>query len=111
MLPLIIRNTDEMLRLVPNELREGSFALGSRRVRTIRTVVLPHAVPGHRERLPARHRACGGRDGAAALHDRDRERTELEPLQGHEHALCRCRSSATPRRRSSARRSAPMARR
>jgi phosphate transport system permease protein len=46
MLPLIIRNTDEMLRLVPNELREGSFALGSRRVRTVRTVVLPHAVPG-----------------------------------------------------------------
>jgi phosphate transport system permease protein len=46
MLPLIIRTTDEMLRLVPGELREGSFALGSRRVRTIRTVVLPHAAPG-----------------------------------------------------------------
>ena len=46
MLPLIIRTTDEMLRLVPDELREGSFALGSRRVRTIRTVVLPHAAPG-----------------------------------------------------------------
>ena len=41
MLPIVIRTTDEILRLVPNELREGSFALGSRKVRTIRTVVLP----------------------------------------------------------------------
>jgi phosphate transport system permease protein len=46
MLPIVIRTTDEMLRLVPNDLREGSFALGSRKVRTIRTVVLPHAMPG-----------------------------------------------------------------
>ena len=46
MLPIVIRTTDEILRLVPNELREGSFALGSRKVRTIRTVVLPHAMPG-----------------------------------------------------------------
>ncbi len=46
MLPIVIRTTDEMLSLVPNDLREGSFALGSRKVRTIRTVVLPHALPG-----------------------------------------------------------------
>ena len=46
MLPIVIRTTDEMLTLVPRELREGSYALGSRKVRTIRTVVLPHAAPG-----------------------------------------------------------------
>jgi phosphate transport system permease protein len=46
MLPIIIRTTDQMLSLVPRELREGSYALGSRRVRTIRTVVLPSAAPG-----------------------------------------------------------------
>jgi phosphate transport system permease protein len=46
MLPIIIRTTDEMLRLVPNELREGSYALGSRKARTIRTVVLPNAAAG-----------------------------------------------------------------
>jgi len=46
MLPIVIRTTDEMLRLVPRELREGSYALGSRRARTIRTVVLPNAAPG-----------------------------------------------------------------
>jgi phosphate transport system permease protein len=46
MLPVVIRTTEEMLRLVPRELREGSYALGSRKVRTIRTVVLPEAAPG-----------------------------------------------------------------
>lgn len=46
MLPIVIRTSEEILRLVPHELREGSYALGSRKVRTIRTVVLPHAAPG-----------------------------------------------------------------
>jgi phosphate transport system permease protein len=46
MLPIIIRTTDEMLRLVPGELREGSTALGSRKSRTIVRVVLPAAAPG-----------------------------------------------------------------
>src|SRR5215510_1135984 len=46
MLPIVLRTTDQMLALVPRELREGSQALGSRRARTIRTVVLPSALPG-----------------------------------------------------------------
>ncbi|GMU79737.1 MAG: phosphate transport system permease protein PstA [Acidimicrobiia bacterium] len=46
MLPVVIRTSEEMLRLVPHELREGSLALGSRKSRAIRTVVLPHAAPG-----------------------------------------------------------------
>jgi phosphate transport system permease protein len=46
MLPIVIRTTDQMLSLVPQELREGSFALGSRKARTIRTVVLPNAAAG-----------------------------------------------------------------
>jgi len=46
MLPIVIRTTDEMLRLVPSELREGSYALGSRKARTIRTVVFPNAAAG-----------------------------------------------------------------
>jgi phosphate transport system permease protein len=46
MLPIVIRTTDQMLALVPRELREGSYALGSRKARTIRTVVLPNAAPG-----------------------------------------------------------------
>src|SRR5262249_50246117 len=46
MLPIVIRTTEEMLRLVPGDLREGSYALGSRKSRTIRTVVLPTAAAG-----------------------------------------------------------------
>jgi phosphate transport system permease protein len=46
MLPIVIRTTDEMLRLVPADLREGSVALGSRQARTIVRIVLPTAAPG-----------------------------------------------------------------
>jgi phosphate transport system permease protein len=46
MLPIVIRTTDEMLRLVPADLREGSTALGSRQARTIVRIVLPAAAPG-----------------------------------------------------------------
>ena len=46
MLPIVIRSTEEMLRLVPDELRQGSYALGNRKWRTILTVVLPAAFGG-----------------------------------------------------------------
>ncbi len=46
MLPIIIRSTEEMLKLVPQHLREASLALGSSQARTIVTVVLPAAFPG-----------------------------------------------------------------
>jgi phosphate transport system permease protein len=46
MLPVIIRSTEEMLRLVPVDLREASLALGASQSRTIMTVVLPAALPG-----------------------------------------------------------------
>jgi phosphate transport system permease protein len=46
MLPIIIRSSEEMLRLVPNNLREASMALGASQSRTILTVVLPAALPG-----------------------------------------------------------------
>jgi phosphate transport system permease protein len=46
MLPVVIRSTEEMLRLVPDHLREASYALGTRKARTITGVVLPTALPG-----------------------------------------------------------------
>ena len=46
MLPIVIRSTEEMLKLVPNSLREGSYALGSTRARVTLTVVLPAAIGG-----------------------------------------------------------------
>ncbi len=46
MLPLVIRSTDEMLRLVPHDLREASLALGVTKARTILAIVLPTASSG-----------------------------------------------------------------
>jgi phosphate transport system permease protein len=46
MIPVVVRSSEEMLKLVPNELREASFALGVPRWRTILKVVLPTAVAG-----------------------------------------------------------------
>ncbi|MBO4272052.1 MULTISPECIES: phosphate ABC transporter permease PstA [Microbispora] len=46
MMPVVVRATEEMLRLVPRELREASYALGVPKWRTIVKVVLPTALPG-----------------------------------------------------------------
>jgi phosphate transport system permease protein len=46
MLPIVIRSTYEMLKLVPNPLREGSYALGATKARVTTTVVLPAAIGG-----------------------------------------------------------------
>ncbi|MBE3572516.1 MAG: phosphate ABC transporter permease PstA [Moorella humiferrea] len=46
MLPLVTRTTEEMLRLVPNSLREASLALGATRWRTTLSIVLRSAMGG-----------------------------------------------------------------
>ncbi|WP_080796611.1 phosphate ABC transporter permease PstA [Corynebacterium pacaense] len=46
MVPVIIRNTEEMLRVVPQDLREASFALGVPKWKTIARIVLPTALSG-----------------------------------------------------------------
>ena len=46
MVPLIMRTTEELLRLVPTSLKEGALALGATRARAVFTVVLPAALPG-----------------------------------------------------------------
>ncbi len=46
MLPIIVRSSEEMLKLVPQNLRDASFALGGTNSRTILTVVIPKAAPG-----------------------------------------------------------------
>ncbi|GAB3306453.1 phosphate ABC transporter permease PstA [Epidermidibacterium keratini] len=46
MLPIVIRSTEEMLKLVPSDLREASYALGIPKWRTITKVVLPTALSG-----------------------------------------------------------------
>jgi phosphate transport system permease protein len=46
MLPVIVRSSEEMLRLVPDELREASYALGVPKWKTIVRIVLPTALSG-----------------------------------------------------------------
>lgn len=45
-LPTILRTTQESLKTVPQSYREGAMALGARKWRVVRTVVLPNAVDG-----------------------------------------------------------------
>ncbi|GAA2008579.1 phosphate ABC transporter permease PstA [Microbacterium ulmi] len=46
MIPVVVRSSEEMLRLVPNELREAAYALGVPKWLTIVKVVLPTAIAG-----------------------------------------------------------------
>ena len=46
MLPIVIRSSEEMLRLVPGPLREAGYALGATKARVTLTVVLPAAAGG-----------------------------------------------------------------
>lgn len=46
MLPVVVRSTEEMLKLVPNELREAALALGVPKWRVILKVVIPTAIGG-----------------------------------------------------------------
>ncbi|OLT21769.1 phosphate ABC transporter, permease protein PstA [Pseudonocardia sp. CNS-139] len=46
MIPVVVRATEEMLKIVPNELREASYALGVTKWRTILKVVIPTSIAG-----------------------------------------------------------------
>jgi phosphate transport system permease protein len=46
MIPVIVRSTEEMLRIVPMDLREASYALGVPKWRTISAIVIPTALSG-----------------------------------------------------------------
>jgi phosphate transport system permease protein len=46
MIPIIVRTTEELLKLVPPPLRDGALALGATRARAVLTVIVPAALPG-----------------------------------------------------------------
>jgi phosphate transport system permease protein len=46
MIPIVVRSAEEMLKLVPTDLREASYALGVPKWLTILRIVLPTALPG-----------------------------------------------------------------
>ena len=77
MIPVVVRSIEELLKIVPNELREASYALGVPKWLTIVKVVLPTAAGRHRHRRDARGGPGDRRDRAAA----DRGRLHAEPEQ------------------------------
>jgi phosphate transport system permease protein len=46
MIPIVVRTTEELLRLVPGGLRESALALGATRSRAVFSVIVPAALPG-----------------------------------------------------------------
>jgi phosphate transport system permease protein len=45
-LPVVIVSTEEALRVIPNTIKDASYALGATKLQTIRRVILPQAMPG-----------------------------------------------------------------
>ena len=81
MIPTVVRSSEEMLKLVPNELREAAYALGVPKWLTIAQGRHPHLHRRHHHRRHARHRAGDRRDRAAAHHRRVHAEHELRPVQ------------------------------
>jgi phosphate transport system permease protein len=46
MMPIVVRSTEEMLKLVPTELKDASYALGAAKWQTVTKVIVPSAAPG-----------------------------------------------------------------
>ncbi|MEB3103537.1 phosphate ABC transporter permease PstA [Ferviditalea candida] len=46
MIPIVVRATEEILRLVPDSIREGAYALGISKAKTIMRIVIPYATKG-----------------------------------------------------------------
>ena len=82
MIPIVVRSAEEMLKLVPTDLREASYALGVPKWKTIVKVVLPDRARRHHHRHHARDRAGHRRDRAAADHRGVDGLDELQPVQG-----------------------------
>ena len=85
MLPIVIRSTEEMLKLVPDDLREASFALGSSKARTVLTVVLPAAFPGILSGVLLAVARAAGETAPLLFTIGAATQRQLEPVQGPEH--------------------------
>ena len=95
MVPMVMRTTEELVRLVPDSLREAALALGYTRWRTTLVVVLRTALPGHRDGLAALRGPHRRRDGAAALHGARHPSTSRSTWTGR-WPRCRWWSTSTP---------------
>ena len=92
MLPIVVRSSEEVLRLVPDDLRNAAYGLGARRRQVVTRVVLPAAGPGlvtgsmlavargAGETAPLIVTALGGRELVLALTGRPQSALPLQIL-------------------------------
>jgi phosphate transport system permease protein len=78
MIPMVLRTTEEMIKLVPNSLREAALALGYPRWRTSLSVVVRATLPG----IMTGGAYCG-RNGSAALYRAGQSVPELRPRSAY----------------------------
>ncbi len=87
MLPVVVRGTEEMFRLVPDSLREASLALGVPRWRTILKVVIPTALPGTVTAVMLAVARVTGETAPLLLLVSVTDRVNGNPFSGHQEAL------------------------
>ncbi|OHV32950.1 MULTISPECIES: phosphate ABC transporter permease PstA [Pseudofrankia] len=87
MIPTVVRSTEEMLKLVPNELREASYALGVARWRTILKVVVPTALPGIVTGVMLAIARVAGETAPLLLTVFGNDSINNDPFSGHQAAL------------------------
>ena len=81
MIPIVVRSTEEMLKIVPNGLREASYALGRAQVAHHPERRAPDRPARHRHRRHGRRVAGHRRDRPPAHHHRHLLDGELEPVR------------------------------
>ena len=82
MLPTVTSTSEEILRTIPDPLREGGLALGAPQWRLIMQVVVPTALAGLMTAVHPRHRTRDRRDRADVADRVRRRHDEQEPAQG-----------------------------
>jgi phosphate transport system permease protein len=87
MIPVVVRTTEEMLRLVPSELREASYALGVPKWRTILRVVLPTAFTGIMTGIILGIARVAGETAPLLILDKYTQHTNANPFAGWQAAL------------------------
>ncbi len=81
MIPIVIRSAEEMLKIVPDHLREAAYALGDAEVADDRQGRPAHGARGNDHRRDARGRPDHRRDGPAAGDRRRHRFDQLQPLR------------------------------
>ena len=87
MLPVVVRSAEEMIRLVPNGLREASYALGVPRWRTILSIVLPTAATGITTGVMLAVARVTGETAPLLLTSFGNDFIHTNPLQGQQSGL------------------------